>query len=853
MQPSITPEQYAQHRDHLAALLEEAAGLPKLLPESAERIAQARTKLLENEFVFTLVGEFQGGKSTTFNLLAGGGRELSPRGKNGGGIKTSGCIVRAVPLSDPNEPEHALVTWRTPEEIFMGFSGLLRESLSFSDLEGETRKANDKTPDETRSELLSVFNPATQEGRTRIREKAQEVWRDKKESFLGIQPEILDQIRFALLTAHFYGKKETHNQLKKTRISLAEVRKLIVFPEDWEVRWTQEKPDAFAVAEICFAFVKEIQLRIDAPDLAKLGCSIVDCPGLGVSAWDNFVAQQAISNADAVFYLVSGDKALNLGELTQLRQLASVGSRVFLAPNNRILPWQQAERVTRETLAKLANSGIPFAEERFQPFSALLALHGKQLERLMPGLPAATLGLDPDTIAALDADVRAETDSKQPLPPATIAEELRWRIKQMCGIYRGSRPTELSDADLISTAQSLSRFNPLLEKVQAFVLNNRALGILGNNAEKAAAALQETEGNLKSAEKSARQRREECEEQFRNAELVLRAYEDGAASMLSCLTDDGVGDLAKSFSDQLTRHKNKAIDKIVEKVSKRLEALLEDKNKFEQFKKHFQLIFSKPGTLIDSAAQMEIQGYLEQWIQLEVGVWMDLARNRMVPTYTSSVENPVRLLRSGLEGHWQRSVANKQLPILEDILFGRLDYQSNFSFQDGTNSIEKIINSALNKRNRDEKMNVIGLVVLAAIGAFLLGPLALAALPIAAPILRKFGIGAGEESFKPVMKKSLDAEFPKIIEEQQKIFVGIFRDYMASLRSHIDREVIQHPRRVYEQRKSEAKATFDLAEHDRLRLAEEAKEVRETKFVPLRHRIREFEAALAAQFGSIRA
>lgn len=846
MHSPITPEQYAKHRDNLASLLEEAAVLPRLLRESAERIAQARTKLLENEFVFTLVGEFQGGKSTTFNLLAGGGRELSPRGKNGGGIKTSGCIVRAVPLSDPNEPEHGSVTWRTPEEIFMGFSDLFRESLSFSDLEGETRKANDKTPDETRSQLLSAFNPATHEGRKRIREKAQEVWKDKKESFLGIQPETLDQIRFALLTAHFYGKKETHNQLRKTRISLAEVRNLIVFPEDWEVRWTQERPDAFAVAEICFAFVKEIQLRIHAPDLAKLGCSIVDCPGLGVSAWDNFVAQQAISNADAVFYLVKGDIALNLSELTQLRHLASVGSRVFLAPNNRILPWQQAERVTRETLAKLESSGIPFAEERFQPFSALLALHGKQLEQLLPSLLAAAPGLDPDTIAALDADVRnPDNDPPQPFPPSTIARRIRRRAEKMSENYRGIDSAEApDDAQLVKICNEMSRFPMLLDKVQGFVLNNRAMGILGNNAQKAADALEETEGNLQAAEETAKQKKEDCEAQFIEAETVLSGFENQARDDLSRFGNkDTVRALTQSLRDFIINGQDECISVLVEKVKRKLKRI----GKLEHF---FSIFDNWKKKEISEEIVAQCKKAFEDWLKERVRLWVVEVKEGREIYYNTSVNRHLETLLRNMERYWRQAVAEHDLPLLRNIILKTtrtFDAFGSVQIQQLESEVLQAVDDQFQAGIWVAGIAIGGLVLCLVIALTAVAlPALLLLIPVIAITFPKWKAYLDADHNK--LRAELGKKFPELAGAISENAATAIERHLQGIVDHVNQEVIHHPRRVFEQRKTEAQAAFNLAESDRQQLAEEARQVRETKFVPLRHRIREFKAALDAQF-----
>ena len=846
MQSPITPEQYAQHRDHLASLLEEATWLPRLLPESAERIAQARTKLLENEFVFTLVGEFQGGKSTTFNLLAGNGRELSPRGKNFGGIKTSGCIVRAVPLSDPNESEHALVTWRTPEEILMGFSDLLLVSPSRTEAEGQMDAANTINPSQRMANLLDTFNPETAEGRARISKKAMEVWRNKKDSFLGIDPEILDQIRYALVAAYFYGQTEIREQLANNRISLAGVRKLIVFPEDWEERWTRENPDQFQPSEVRFAFVKEICLRIHAPELAKLGCSIVDCPGLGVSAWDNLVAQEGISNADAVFYLVSGDKSLNLAELTQLSKLASAGSRVFLAPNNKSLPWKQAEKVAKATLSILQNNGNPFAEERFQPFSALLALHGKQLEQLLPSLPGETPCLDPDTIAALDADVRnPDCDPPQPFPPSTIARRIRRRAEKMSENYRGidfADPPD--DAQVVKICNETSRFPMLLDKVQGFVLNNRAMGILGNNAQKAADALKETEGNLQAAEETAKQKKEDCEAQFTEAETVLSGFENQARDDLSHFGDkDTVRALSQSLRDFIINGQDECISVLVEKVKRKLKRIGK--------KEHFFSIFdNRKKKEISEEIVAQCKKAFEDWLKERVRLWVVEVKEGREIYYNTSVNRHLETLLRDMERYWRHAVAEHDLPLLRNIILKTTRTFDAF----GSVQIQQLESEVLQAVDDQFQAGIwvagiaIGGLVLCLVIA--LSAVALPALLILIPVIAiafpKYKAYLDTDHNK--LRADLGKKFPELAEAISENAATAIERHLQGIVDHVNKKVIHHPRRVFEQRKTEAQAAFNLAEHDRQQLAEEARQVRETKFVPLRHRLREFQAVLVAQF-----
>ena len=81
-----------------------------------EELERIKKKSQEDQFEIVLCGEFQGGKSTTFNAICDG-RDLSPRGLGGGGIKTSAAIISAQNISDENENERAEISYKTKNEF----------------------------------------------------------------------------------------------------------------------------------------------------------------------------------------------------------------------------------------------------------------------------------------------------------------------------------------------------------------------------------------------------------------------------------------------------------------------------------------------------------------------------------------------------------------------------------------------------------------------------------------------------------------------------------------------------------------------------------------------------------------
>ncbi|WP_207689362.1 hypothetical protein [Desulfonema limicola] len=93
------------------------------------------------------------------------------------------------------------------------------------------------------------------------------------------------------------------NMRQKKNFALEEIRKMIVFPQDWEDRWAFYNPDRFKLEEILFIFISRIRIRIHSENLGRLGSVLADCPGLFAGRWDTETAKEAMFQADAILYL----------------------------------------------------------------------------------------------------------------------------------------------------------------------------------------------------------------------------------------------------------------------------------------------------------------------------------------------------------------------------------------------------------------------------------------------------------------------------------------------------------------------------------------------------------------------
>ena len=109
----MNQKEYTSHRQKLLGLMDDAFAIKDIPVEAREELQEAKRTLLEDSFEIVLIGEFQGGKSTTFNALCDG-REISPRGAL---IKTSACRISAHNLADLSKAEYARIEWKSDVEL----------------------------------------------------------------------------------------------------------------------------------------------------------------------------------------------------------------------------------------------------------------------------------------------------------------------------------------------------------------------------------------------------------------------------------------------------------------------------------------------------------------------------------------------------------------------------------------------------------------------------------------------------------------------------------------------------------------------------------------------------------------
>lgn len=376
-------------RPTLSAASQELNGKNNAFELPEEALAKAR-------FTLALVGSFQCGKSTLFNYLCDG-RELSPTGVGGGGIRTSGCRVSAHPLPDSEKKEYAIISWRSKEDLINSFEDvLINDFHNIRDFDLD--KPND---------------------RAKLKKKAWELYtkrdtdicvNESDEKRKKIDEELL---RIVMIVAHFYPQYKERCAKGKEVKDPESAAGISSYPKKWETRWEKVKDKkgdmgVFSVDDVSFAFCAGIDFHLDSANLRDLGCSIVDCPGYFASNWDSKVADQCIEEANAILYVFSGDKELSDADKKTIQNcILGCGNKhkILFGANLRgtRTQWRMiSEESTSPRLAKIMGAPVEVYE-----FHAAMALRACELDLLEKGR------LSKISRQAIERDIEQENKDKQ--------------------------------------------------------------------------------------------------------------------------------------------------------------------------------------------------------------------------------------------------------------------------------------------------------------------------------------------------------------------------------------------------------------------------------------------------------
>ncbi|MFZ4439319.1 MAG: dynamin family protein [Syntrophales bacterium] len=810
---------YEKRRDELTGLLAEAIDLPQLPDGEKTTLNKIRKRINENEFSIVLIGGFQSGKTTTFNTLCGG-RELNAMGF---GIKTSGCVVAAQHIFEESEKERAEVTWRTQEEIIAGFSKRLQIELR------EMKNGNIEMP------LHSYFFLDNQEDRELLKNTAAKLWMERRELKHDQEDTDKDILCIALLVSQFYGKPELQKWQEKKVYPLEKLRGLARFPERWSDRWGQDIAvgvSKFTLEEVLFAFISEVRIFIHAKDgLGRMGCVLIDSPGLFASEWDQKVANRAMKEANAIFYLVDGFKTITKVDYDVLKKLAvdvrqDLRNKVFLGFNAR-MPEADAHRCLEASLHILAEDGLVLDAASTEVYHAPLALRAVQIAAYLDGK------INPDSDMVI---------SEEEKPEAYLFDKLIEYAATLKGFSKAK--TLIFSKDGARQALEWSSLSTLIEKGQQFVIRNKWRSILiDGGAERIKAILEMVEGSLHNREKTARETEDKFREKLKIADVALTKFEEECLGFISDTggLDDTAPDvvLADDFKSRCRDGAHLLATTIGGRWYEDIKLWLVIKAAFSKKSKE------EKKKMVEAIYREE----LERHVRNQFETWSSEIYAGNNDLYNQQIAERIQKIAAKAEASWNKVVAlkldmlvniNTTWPsgdlTLDDELFKNHDWE-------GISTGDKFLFKA---GNYIGYATGIAALIYAIFGGPLVGWVAITAALVAAVVALALGESVIKPGAEDWIKKKWGDKAKPFVNDALAAANGpesIGKNMIASLRSTYRSYFItesQTPRNEYERRKVQAEGDFQKSQEERERIANEAKVVREGCYKPLRSKIEAF-------------
>lgn len=505
----------------LASLATEAINLEGLNDKTKDELETIRKSILANHYRITLLGSYQGGKSTIFDTACGGGRELSPTGF---GIRTSAVPAEAHSI-EPGEREHAFITWKTDKEILSGFiealspelrdlAPVMFENASDGEIIEQISLEND--------EHMELLKSAVSAAKKNISEEAEMY----KTTSSTSRRELLTI--GSLVLKHYEGFRMTVDSSsgRKTKVTIEDATRMVRFPEVWH---KNENDITYPWEDIRFLFIRSVAFHVCSPDLANLKAVLVDCPGLHASRWDNEIVHDCIEQSDAIIWL-QGDQGRELGltEIEEARRFAEYGitsEGIFLAFNAKGVSLVSAEKILDSNLAKMReHAGLEVDNGRVAIFNALLALRCKQAQAKISG------NLTQETMDALSAKAKKQVNAEKLPDGGTDREKnahylIKKDIKSQANLFLDEDIDDPWSKETLSELLKMSRWEDVIKQAAQFIVDTKGrTRLIKRGAKPIVDAIASFEENLVLAEKRAIQNLAEHKEAKEAAEKVLNDF-----------------------------------------------------------------------------------------------------------------------------------------------------------------------------------------------------------------------------------------------------------------------------------------------------------------------------------------
>lgn len=831
---------YTSFRDELVGLLQEAEAMSEchkgLFGETendkksaTDQIAEVRRKLKSDQFSIVLCGAFGSGKSTTFDALCGG-RELSPVGF---GIRTSGCVVRAVNLPDPEGEEHAVIYFKEDRDLVMGFANLLGSALTDLALDagldlGQAMRLEDwfRLDDPVHLGLL----------REAIKAEYAKYENDRRH----YPPEDQDILRVAKLVADHVGdsgmSRMRASGLMKT--SLDDARKFMAFPQDWDDRWQNGAKAVFDLEAIKFLFVSQVDLYVRSADLERLGCVVVDAPGLFASRWDTLIAFSAFTSADAIFFLFDGSRTITESDLTVLKEILKTEcqAKLFIGCNMKGQEPEHTERLLSTSRSKLANTGIMIEDDAVAIYHARMALKAQQLLAEVNGSPSSDgghVGNSKTLVKTLNQDLYSFPDLEICVQP---------------------------DSDSANACYQASRLPLLVDTMERFILRRKArFALIDYGSKPLFHAVNRVEGGLMIVEESADKKVELEKAQFEQADQALKEFEEKVTEELNML-EPGSRKRKKELDDPLLS----SFQLMLIRCFKKEEVFLVD----GIASKLAKCVVGKSHKLRNAKVIFKKEDERNKWIQTNVLV--PALKEVLTPVYDALFEgyyaslmkddSPdakklslyVNNIQKSIESNFD-SIRDKlgSDSVISKIVFETIPERLFLDFGNRKLMLDSTSPKVYSIIKRNDRNLFVCFMLGSIVGGLLLSVLSSFLFPVYIGIGMKIIDKHAEKTILEALRKDWDKIETQIYASVRSGFNdGFILPLLDGIRKEVENRA-NGPRREFENRKREAEKRWVMAEEDRRKLAEQARDIRTRDVAPLREKIGDFIARAGVEYPAV--
>ncbi|MDO5565053.1 MAG: hypothetical protein Q4G59_00250 [Planctomycetia bacterium] len=638
----LSPKVYTEKRNELLQILKPVSQYEELDMASKTAFNLSIGKLQSESFEIVLVGEFQGGKSTTFNAICDG-RCISPMGF---GIKTSACKISAQNIVDPTEKERAIVQWKSDDDLILTVLNIVRSRLSQKDYEPFTKRDNNGHFTD-----VSLDDPACVSVINKCLADEWEQYTNRRTDYDRDLEGKLDMLYIASICMHFRNDPYMKNLRKETVVAtINEMQAYVKFPVDWATRWSEGKPDAFKVEEVVFAFVADVYCHLHSPNLQRLGCVVTDCPGLFAGPWDTKVAIDAMLQADAILYLLPGINAIGMKELGALKaiQRSKQLHKVFFTMNARV-SYDHLTTVIRPTNASNINnclgegtsdnghatSGTLVQPEDIAVFNSLLAYNSKRFASLQ---------------AAGD-----ETALKE------WRKETRKAVANFLNL--DTEDDSLKINNILDHPEQMAkecRYVQLLDTIETMVVQKKACSLLYTTGViPVNDALEALEGKLQIQEDDARSGYQDAQQKANEARQILEEFKQESTQVVEDEFDDSavVAVLSDDFVKQVYLERTSAI---ASNIMQNIETILHDTK--ESMKYLFDIVKRKMGYTneTEKGFAKTIKGFVSKSIEEEcipaAKGWLTNVTQGNNAVYKTSVGSKLKNISFRINQLWKELV-----------------------------------------------------------------------------------------------------------------------------------------------------------------------------------------------------